>query len=150
MMRKRNIISILLLLFFAAYSFAQTDSIRLKDSSRVNTSLFTSYQLKCPVVFTHDRFNYFNHRFNNYETKGSTFNYDPYYFVSPCITFSDGYSQFKIQNNYYNKYSPSYSFQYRNSVLLVDPSNPWNTNKPGEALILGSANYLFSKIFSGH
>jgi hypothetical protein len=149
-MRIRKFFLLMLFLFFAIICFAQIDPLRIKDSNKVNVSLFTNYQLKSPIIFTQVRYTNFNNRSNNYKIKSYPIRSDPFFLILPGIDFfSEGYSQFKIQNTYYHKYYPPFaSLLYSNGNHWVDPTNPWSTNKPGEALILGSANYLLSKIFS--
>lgn len=142
-MNIRNFILPLVLLFFAEFCIAQNDSLPKKE----NVSLFTSYQVKSSIVFSDSRYNYFTHKLYDHKVIRYPNSYHPDFIISPGLTFSDNYSKFNTRNIYYNYYNPSYSYTYPSTNPWVDPTNPWSTNKPCEVLILGSVNYLFSKIF---
>lgn len=136
----------LVFVFNMLFCIAQTDSILKTDTINSKVSSFSINKINSRIDFSNHLYDHFDNGKYNHIRNICPNSYDPVFVLWPGLTFPDNYTQFNIRNNYYNYYNPSYSFNYPGTNPWVDPTNPWSTNKPEEALILGSINYIFSKL----
>jgi hypothetical protein len=138
----RKLFIILLILTYAAICFAQNDSLWILNTPKSKYTLSTNSQIKTSVVIRSK----FNFQIDD-TVKSNVTPIQPAYQsdfpVSPGLSLPDSYTRFNTNNVYYSDRS-DYSFSKPGTNPNFNPTNPWNTNKMSDALIMGSLNTLFS------
>jgi len=137
---------------FSSFCHAQNDSILKTDTNHLKSTVFKSNFLNSGIDLSDRNYTPYNHKLYNPDFYRLRNSLDPFFISWPFDYLPDySYKQYSLKNNFYNKYDPLNTFIYLpyQTNPLYDPTNPAGAGSAGEALILGSLNYLLFKVFSG-
>jgi hypothetical protein len=138
------------LLFSSLDIHAQKETEKKSDTSHLKLVVLKKDYLISRTDISKFRISSYNHKLynpDNYRIE----NFNSFFIGWPADNYSQNiYKQYTIRHNFYNKQDLLNSYIYTADLTdtWFDPTNPTGATSAGEALILGSLNYIFYKVIT--
>jgi hypothetical protein len=142
----------LILFFYTIVVNAQNDTLKKSDTSNLKVAVLKKDFINSKMDLSKLHNITYNHKLYNPDIYRSENVYNPFITSWPYPSWPySNYSLFNLRNNLYRSFDPLIPLigQTDPTNLWFDPTNPSGATSAGDFLILGTLNYLFSKVVTG-